>query len=448
MIGIGVLLLTYRLFLLHADRPTAVMVTFGLGITRLFYRYCFELLSALPFFLGVMAFLAGYQAVFRPAQIKESRIIIPDGGIESRTRWYDWALLLSGLALAIAMRPAMIALLLATGLALAWRLVRGRATWSHDGLLLAIMVIAVAGFYAFVDMRAKGPALEGGDYEYFVVRSLHDLGKLRLQIGENIRDLFPNAALIKALFGCKQPTPINVLMGVVIIGLAISLFRYCALWGFWATVTIGMLLLFKPLDRYFLPVIPLLVFAWWRLQFWLNHRLPLHWGNLFFLFLFLGGLGTNISRIGEMVVEQRRMPFLEHYHDSRYESAKKVAKLVRTKTEPHDCILAEPKVGRLMTFLADRDVFESTDAVPISPDRHLFALLGPSWEEGKEGRLKNGDPVRDWLTANGLQLGAQVGARIQGPHEPEPWVLYPVKPKPAENPKPESPKSEANPKSP
>src|SRR5438270_6094899 len=44
LLGLATLALSYRLFLLHAGRPTAVMITFGLGITRVFYRYCFELL--------------------------------------------------------------------------------------------------------------------------------------------------------------------------------------------------------------------------------------------------------------------------------------------------------------------------------------------------------------------------------------------------------------------
>ena len=115
ILGLATLALTYRLFLLHTGRPTAVIITFGLGLTRLFYRYCFELLSDLPFLMGVMAFLAGYEAVF--SRSHQSR----------RPRWYDWALLLGGLLIAIAMRPAMWGLLMTVAVTLIWSLLRGFA---------------------------------------------------------------------------------------------------------------------------------------------------------------------------------------------------------------------------------------------------------------------------------------------------------------------------------
>jgi hypothetical protein len=63
LMGLGALGLVYRLFRLQADRPTAVIVTLGVALTRLFYRYSFELLSDLPFLLGVLMFLVGYEAV-------------------------------------------------------------------------------------------------------------------------------------------------------------------------------------------------------------------------------------------------------------------------------------------------------------------------------------------------------------------------------------------------
>src|ERR1700754_4221421 len=55
LMGLASLALMYRLALLHAGRPMAVMMTVGLGISHTFYRYCFELRSDMPFMLGVMA---------------------------------------------------------------------------------------------------------------------------------------------------------------------------------------------------------------------------------------------------------------------------------------------------------------------------------------------------------------------------------------------------------
>src|SRR5688500_174349 len=61
--GAAALALTYRLFLLHAGRPMAVLVTLLVGVSQTFFRYNFELLTDLPFMFGVMAFLAGYEGV-------------------------------------------------------------------------------------------------------------------------------------------------------------------------------------------------------------------------------------------------------------------------------------------------------------------------------------------------------------------------------------------------
>ena len=66
-----------------------MLLTFGVGISRLFYRYCFELLSDMPFLFGVMAFLVGFEAVFY-----RSDPVHPDR--PAKVAWYDWCCLLAG----------------------------------------------------------------------------------------------------------------------------------------------------------------------------------------------------------------------------------------------------------------------------------------------------------------------------------------------------------------
>ena len=106
--GLATLALTYRLFYLHAGRPTAVLMTVALGISRTFYRYNFELLSDVPFLMGVMAFLAGYEAVFFRRYDRDVREGLPSA--RGKPRPYDWALLVGGLLVAMVMRPTMWAL--------------------------------------------------------------------------------------------------------------------------------------------------------------------------------------------------------------------------------------------------------------------------------------------------------------------------------------------------
>jgi hypothetical protein len=200
-----------------------------------------------------------------------------------------------------------------------------------------------------------------------------------------------------------------------------------------------MLLLFKPLDRYFLPVIPLLVFAWWRLLVSLNHRLPGKWGDLLFVGLFFAGLGTNIARIGEMVVEQRRLPFLTHYHEGRYESLESVSQWLKHSTASQDWILVGSTHGRILTYKAHRNFFEPAEPANELPTaalrpEHLFMLTGPSWDESKDGRHKEArssdesqkerDRMAEWLSVMSMRRGPQVSEHPPGPFDREPWVLY------------------------
>ncbi len=426
LLGLAALALTYRLFYLYAGRPTAVMMTVGLGMTRLFYRYCFELMSDLPFFVGVMAFLAGYEALLGRTAAQEAE---SDSATVAGTRagqWYDWVLLLGGLAVAMSMRPAVWALLAAIVLAQSWRVIRRRASGVEIAVSLMIALVGAMLFY-FIHSRRAGSSV-ADEYEGYLFHQVTHLDPLVKQAELSAHDLFESGTLIKSLFGCSLPHGINALVGIIIVVLGIWLFRLRVLWGLWATLTLAMLLMFKPVDRYLLPIIPLLMYGWWRMLFWMNHRMVANWGNWTFLALFFFGLGTNIARIGEMVVEQRRQPFLAHYRDGRYESTKRVSRLLRAKTGLGDCILAEPKVGRVMTFLADRDVYDSTDALTMEPGRKVFALLGPSWEEAKEGHPKGYDAVREWVAGHGMRLGTQVGQSIQGSYEHEPWMLYTVEP--------------------
>ena len=148
LLGLAALGLVYRLFLLHAGRPTAVVVTAGVGMTRLFYRYSFELLTDLPFLFGVLMFLVGYEAIFhrrdepaassaaadsaagpgtgrRPADANGEAPPTANGATPGpRARWFDYVFLVAGLVVAVATRPAMWCMVFAVVGAVAWSLVR------------------------------------------------------------------------------------------------------------------------------------------------------------------------------------------------------------------------------------------------------------------------------------------------------------------------------------
>ncbi|HEX4124393.1 MAG TPA: hypothetical protein VHY37_06675 [Tepidisphaeraceae bacterium] len=418
MVGIGVLALTYRLFLLHGDRPTAVMVTFGLGLTRLFYRYCFEILTDLPFLLGVMAFLVGYEAIFAPKR--------PDAA--ARGRWYDWLLLIGGLGVAVVMRPTMWALLLAVIGAVAWNIIHGKVRGKDIGICTGIVAAAGVIFYIF-DPREHGMSnLMGGYEENFFHEKLTHLGALTWHLLYNIANVFSYSAS-QTMFGTPLAPKLwgpDELVGIVLVGLSIWLFRRRALWGMWVVLSYAMMLVvIRPLDRYFLAVLPLLIYAWWNFLVWLNGRFTPKVGNALFLGLFLLGGATNIGRIGAFVVEQHRTPFLSYYHEGEFDSIYKVCDLLNRRTQPGDWVMSAPRLGRILTVLSGRYAVDLPEHLPpgYSPARGPLYVLQPL----------NIDPPASllpaWIAAHGYVEGPTLGKSIQGPYDRQPWTLHRLLPR-------------------
>jgi hypothetical protein len=421
LIGFVTLALTYRLFLLYADRPTAVLMTFGLGISRLFYRYCFELLSDMPFLLGVMAFLVGYEAVFhRKASGKESRLG------SRHPAWFDYLFLAGGLAVAVVMRPSMWALLVAVLLALIWSVLRGPRRLPQ--IITCLAIVAAAVIFWKLDPRHADNSL--GNYEdaLFEVKFSHLSTLVHDMLFENAPKLF-EASLCQALFGARMGAGLNSLAGIVVLGLGVSLFWHRPLWGLWVAMTVAMVLVaVAPMDRYFLQVLPLLVFAWWSAIRWVNHKLPGEWGNRVFVALFILGGMVNLMRGGEFIVEQRWYPFLNHYKEGRFSGIHQVARLLRDNVPGDVRVLAPPKHARILTFLSQCRVIEPTpENRSIDPARQPVYVLEPLDQ-----------PVLDWLAAAPAHLGPQIGSTVENKVLPIRWQLHRALPGPGNSTRPAS----------
>ncbi len=297
----------------------------------------------------------------------------------------------------------------------------------------------MAAFYLIDPRRLKEAGFE--DYEGTVFSEiLHPVTLLKKNVPGHVRELLTGGALSKALFGCSMHG-LNAVLGILTLAISVALFRWRAIWGFLTFFTIAVLIVFQqPLDRYFVPVVPFFVFSWWRFLLWLNHRLPPQIGNVAFALLFFFGLGTNFARIGEMVVEQQRRPFLAHFHDGRYQSMHRLAHMIQSQTGDQDWIIVEPNKGRILTYVSGRRVLEVNPAkrMPIDFERpeHLYFLDGPTWDEtsskderaGVHGKKTNPEidheRVTEWLKSHNLTKGPPVSEQsVMGPNESEPWVL-------------------------
>ncbi len=403
LMGIAALALTYRLFLLHADRTTAVVVTIGLAFTRLFYRYCFEVLTDLPFLVGVLAFFAGFEAVFhrRPNDAR-------------RTSWLDWALLVGGLCFAVLTRPVMWALLLAIILTLLYSLIRqpARAPQAIVGLLL---VALVAGCFYWLDPRRGGGEHVTGEYEEaFVGTILTQMGAI---VHRGLCEFLPRlfeASAAQGLFGTRIGTGLNSLVAVFVILAGAWLCRIRPMWGIWVFLTVLLMLVaVRPLDRYFLPILPLLIYTWWRTLVWINRHVRQPWGDLLFLALLCAGFGTNIARIGEMVVEQHRRPFLAHFQAGRFAAIGPLARLLDANIVPGGWVIVPPKLGRILTFRSHCYATNTPERMSIDPKTAPVFVLLPA-----------GDHAPDWIRASGLVVGPQMGPAVQTTADPEPFLLH------------------------
>lgn len=400
--GLLTLALTYRLVWLHFDRPTAVMVTIGLGICRTFYRYCFELRNDMPFLLGVMAFLVGYEVILASRLERDAPQVSP--------RWYDWVLLLGGFALAVVMRPTMWALVGAIVLSTLYAVIRRPRAWPW----LVGATVALAGALVFYKLDPRDTSgLLIGAYEDGVIHSVgDDLGRtVHRTLFEHVPAFFERNAP-EALFGVELGPGLNTIGVAVLIGLSLLLFRRRVLWGLWIVLTMLVLLVVLPVERYLLPILPLIVLAWWRAIVWVNQRLPGRWGNVAFVAMLVLGSFPNAAKTGGLVIDQHSRPFLRHYKDGRFEAIDKFGAQVAQVTPPNATLICEAKMGRIHTWFAGRKVIDAREVhtLPASP---LF-VVGPVDHS-----------VMRLVDEHALQMRPSV---VETPRRSQkaPWTLWPL----------------------
>ncbi len=127
------LVAVYHLMLMYFPPWAAVWVTAALGINWSFLEHANELMTDMPFLLALCLVLLGY-GLMRRAK-------------ETPPKLRAMMLLATGLGIAASMRPTVIGLAAAIGLACVWHILRGNDRRSHAfvlGLLALMMIAAVA----------------------------------------------------------------------------------------------------------------------------------------------------------------------------------------------------------------------------------------------------------------------------------------------------------------
>lgn len=356
----------YRLFLLHCGRPTAVVVSVGVGLTKAFYCYGFELWADMPFALGAMGFLAGYEGISTGPDRTLSR------GKRVLRRGIDLVFLIGGMLVALSTRPTVWPLLLAMGCALPIDAMRGRIRWRSLFVILGFVLLV--GGTMFLGRHDFGTI-----YGQYLLQRLTDSpgSDLVASVLRNMGSLLTWAAS-DVLFQVRLGRWCNALLSIVVLLLGFGLFRYRSLWGFWFCLLLGTILVSQAtLDRYFLPVLPLLVFAWWDALVRINRTLPSRWGNLVFLGLLGFGTLMNFTKVCGIIAQQHTRPFLSRYDSGQYEVVPEFSRKLTDRVEPNAIVLICSPYGRVTAFLSTRTVESAVEAPLLQAGQQPIYVVEP-----------------------------------------------------------------------
>lgn len=395
--GLAVLGLTYRLFAMHADRGTAAIVTLMLGVCTTFYVHSLDLLTDMPFLLGAMLFLVGYESLRR------------GGG----RWWIDWPTLAAGVAVMAAFRLVVLVFVAAAVVALVWRIFTSPRRWRFAAALLGILAVVVA--VRLCDPRStRGTVLTSKEQE-ILNRLGPDLNvTLRQMAFENAPDLFLNTTP-RAVMGNKFGVPpLDLALSATIFISGIMLVRRRVLWGMVVALFMVQWLLFLPDVRYFLPILPLLAYGWWLTVVWLDRAIRQPWGGRVFIALMFLWVGANVSKTMGVLIAQRGVPFYATYQRGLYEGVEELGRRIGREL-PADAQVVAPYLVRVqVSFYAERRLYSVAEAergeLPPGP---LFVI------EPCDAAFES------WVKARGWTFGREV-LRVERRNGKKPWRILAV----------------------
>jgi hypothetical protein len=375
----------------------AVCVGFGVGVNGRFLEHANEILSDVPFLLGVVASLLMFD-----------RLLVARDG---RSRAVAIALLVVALIFAAAMRPTFWVFALAlvgTCLIGLVRPIRAGAPTADEpqrrrlacGLTLGLLGLAAVAFLLVVDVRGKGAA----GYEGKLVGRFSDLqDRVIAQLPENVHDLLEET-LPESFFGTQfgpgfipvgggRAIGLSTLFSLALIACGVMLVRYNLLWGLFVLVTIGTMAVLGSVPRYFIMILPLMLLGWGLHVAMLGDRFRRGGARAAQGVIVFLGLGVvvapNLIACANLIREQRgfgwpdeaavslaattaptkskakppgkgpfdlkHVGFMHAYHSGKWAGVDDVARMVRDNVRPGQKIFGPE--ATVLTFLSDREVF-------------------------------------------------------------------------------------------
>jgi hypothetical protein len=357
----------YHLVLEHFPRWVAVCVTTGVGINQQFIQQAHEIMTDLPFLLGVCLTLLAMSRLRRAT------------ATSSRIRWAS--LLLLGGAIACIMRPTMW-ILVAAGIGAAiLQIVRTRR-WKAPLLAIAVVIACVA-IWTAVDPRG---GLFSGRHERSVIRHIENFwaehSPSQVDVAKRLGRLF-GGHVPEAVFGFEMPVLIGIPFTLLLFGLAAWRARFLPVWGLYSILTLLMFLIMGSNSRYVLMVLPMLLVEWALLAHalarWLNPLIPWRFTPDWAMLVVLGfATVIQAALTVNLVLEQhgrsyrnhfQRTEFLASYRNGDFVPLIRLAEAIRLHVPPNRRILGPE--ARITSFLSGRYVYDSSDLFANKP--------GPEW---------------------------------------------------------------------
>ena len=337
----------------------ATVVTAGVAFNGAFVKFSHELLTDIPFLLGVVLSLWGWEALSDRGRGK---------------KLLAGAALLGGLGLAASMRPTFWVLAAALLLTcVGGLLVRGfpgaarrlaPASWDDGGVdgarpwqFYAVclgVVVLVAAVFLLLDPRTRQFNPLGGGYEAEVSGRLLDVGQRLRETPKKLWEMLQDN--LESLFFAEQVTGLNVVLVAALLAGAWLVSRRRPLWGVLVATLLLTLYVASTVPRYYLMILPVLWAGWVSGVLWAARRLFAHPNNRgIFTGVTLGLVfAANVGHCVKLVVEQRSRPFLHWYEHGLYEPVAATADVLRRDTRPDQTTIGP--FAPVMSYLSDRRV--------------------------------------------------------------------------------------------
>lgn len=340
--GIG-LMLSFWLFRLHADRGTAVLMTVLLGTNENYYIYLFRLLADLPFAVGALLSLVGYERI----QQKSPRA------------WLSLLLITVGIMVMAAFRTVAITFIAALVLAMFIDLIRAKRIKSLTILVstLAVVILLVR----LCDPGLPHPLQCNADERVIYDRLTSQLPATLANAWHTNLPRLLNEAAAEAVFAIDfGPIAAVCLSLVSLISLSLmTINRKRSLWLILPGLFILQWLAFLVVDRYFLPLMPLLIYGWWWTAMKLENFLRGRAGRLAVVMMLVTLVAPNLIRIGRLIQVQRSPDFIAAYRHGKYRPIVELAEWMSQSLGVDAKIVSDSEHTHILSYLSGRHVSET-----------------------------------------------------------------------------------------